>query len=122
MDGDEHHVLVLIDELYHLLRSVSIRNPYQSGKAPDAVVGMHHIIAGSELVQLFQRQRYFPRTSLVALQVVFMKTVEKLMIGKHTHPQRIIREPFMKGSLNGSKGNMLFARSEEHTSELRHAN
>ena len=84
VDGDKHHIFVLIDNLHHLLRGVTVGDTYQSGKTPHTVVGMHHIVAGGELVQLLQAQGHLAAARLVALQVILVKAVEQLMIGKDT--------------------------------------
>ena len=60
MDGDEHHVIVLIREFDHLLhRTVGTRHAHQSGKASHAVVNVYDIVARLKLHQFFQRQRHF---------------------------------------------------------------
>ncbi len=103
VDGDKHHIFILIDNLHHLLRRVAVRNTHQSGKTPHTVVGMHHIVAGSKLIQLFQTQSHLAAACLVTLQVVLVKTVEQLMVGKGTNTQSVVGKPFVQCPFYGSK-------------------
>ena len=60
MDGDKHHIIVLIREFDHLLhRTVGTCHAHQSGKASHSVVDVYNIIARFKLHQFFQRQRHF---------------------------------------------------------------
>ena len=51
VNRDEHNIVMVIDDFYHLLHLIAIRYAHQSAKASDAVVQMHHIIANLELLQ-----------------------------------------------------------------------
>ena len=84
MNGDEHHIVVLIHQLHHLLRGISVGDAHQAREASDAMVGMHYVVAGRKLVQLFQRESHFATPRLVALQVILVKAIEQLVVGKDT--------------------------------------
>ncbi len=107
VDGDKHNIFVLIDNLHHLLRGVTVGDTYQSGKTPHTVVGMHHIVAGGELVQLLQAQSHLATAGFIAFQVVFMETVEKLVVGKDTETQRIVGKTLVQGTFNGCEGDII---------------
>ena len=104
VDGDKHHIFVLIDNLHHLLRGVTVGDTYQSGKTPHTVVGMHHIVAGGELVQLLQAQGHLAAACLVALQVILVKAVEQLMVGKDADTQSVVGKAFVQRPFHGGKG------------------
>ena len=107
MNGNEYDILILKDKLQHFLRSISIRNAYQTGKPTDTMICMNHIVTRSKLIQLFERQSYFARTSLITFQVILMKTVEQLMIRKNTKMQRMIHKTFMYRTFYRSKLNLI---------------
>ena len=102
--GDEDHVVVLIDELHHLLCGVAIRDAHQAGKAAHAMVGMHHVVAGSELVQLLQRESHLAATCLVALEVVLVEAVEKLVVGEDAQAQCVVGKALVQGLLHRGEG------------------
>lgn len=64
VDGDKHHIFVLIDNLHHLLRGVTVGDTYQSGKTPHTVVGMHHIVAGVNWFSSFRLKATLPLRAL----------------------------------------------------------
>ena len=53
MNGDEHYIFILKHQFQNLLRSIAIRYTHQTGKTPDTMIGMYHIIPRSKLVQFF---------------------------------------------------------------------
>ena len=65
---------------------------------------MHHIVAGSELIQLFQAQSYLAATCLVALQIILVKAVEQLMVGKDTNTQSVVGKTFVQCPFYGGEG------------------
>ena len=69
------------------------------------MIGMYHIITGGELIQLFQRKGDLSRTGFITLQIIFMETVEQLVIGKQTKFQGIVCKPFMQSPLHSRKLN-----------------
>ena len=107
MNGYKHHILILVYQFDDFLRSVSVRNTYQSCKASDTVVDMYHIIARFKHIQFLERQCHFSTTCLITAKVVFMKTVEYLMVREHTDPQRMVHKPFMQRTVYRFKGNVI---------------
>ena len=107
MNGYKHHILILVYQFDDFLRSVSVRNTYQSCKASDTVVDMYHIIARFKHIQFLERQCHFSTTCLITAKVVFMKTVEYLMVREHTDPQRMVHKPFMQRTFYRFKGNVI---------------
>ena len=55
VNGDEHHIVVLIDNLDDFLHGVAIGNAHQTAELSDPVVYVDHVIADVELLKLFQR-------------------------------------------------------------------
>ena len=101
MDGDVHLVVVLIDDAYHLLIRISSGDAHQSAKSPYTKIDMHDEIAGLHLLQLFHRQGEFSCPRPVALETVFMKTVEYLMVGEEADAQVVVDESFVQRELSG---------------------
>ena len=56
MNGNEHDILILKDKFQHFLRSISIRNAYQTGETADTMIRVNHIITRSKLIQFFEGQ------------------------------------------------------------------
>ena len=50
MNGNEHDILILKDKFQHFLRSISIRNAYQTGETTDTMIRVNHIITRSKLI------------------------------------------------------------------------
>ena len=64
---------------------------------------MNHKVANLKLLYLLESQRHFTATGLVALKIVFMETVEYLVIGKETYFQIIIDKTLMQSFFNRGK-------------------
>ena len=92
MDGHEHHIVVLIDELDDLLRGVAIGQTYQARKLADAVVDMYHIVTRLELAELLQGKSYLSASCPVTPEAIFMEAVEDLMVGEEATPQGMVGE------------------------------
>ena len=107
MNRDKNHIVILVNQTHHFLRSISIGNTYQSSETSHTMVCMHYVISGSKLIQFLQAQGYLTATGLVAFQIVFMETVEQLVIGKDTETQSIIRKTFMQSALYGCKRDVI---------------
>ena len=107
VNGDKDNVFILIDQFHHFLRRVAIRNTHQSGETSHTVVGMYHIIARRELIELFQTQGDLSAASFIALQVVLVETVEQLMVGKDAETQSVIGKSLVQGTLYGGKGDVV---------------
>ena len=107
VDGDEHDVVVLVHQLHHLLGGVAVGDAHQACEAAHAVVGMYHVVAGRELVQLLQRQGNLTATGFVALEVVLMEAVEELVVREDTEAERIVGEAFVQGLLHRGKDDVV---------------
>ena len=123
MNGHKHHILILVYQFDDFLRSVSVRNTHQSCKPSDTVVDMYHIIARFKHIQFLERQCHISTTCLVTAKVVFMETVEYLMVREHTNPQRMVHKPFMQRTVYRFKGNVIasFLKNIFQTFRLLHA-
>ena len=97
MDAHEHNVVVLEKELYHLLRVAVDISLHQTSEFGYAVVDMHDIVAGLDLLELLEAEGEFAATRPVALEVVFMETVEDLMVGEKADALPVVDESLMDG-------------------------
>ena len=94
MDGNIYFIVVLIDDTYHLLvlhLPVSIGfslhgNAHQASEFTYTKVDMHNEIARLHFLQLFHSECTFARTGAITLQVILVKAVKDLVIGKETYP------------------------------------
>ena len=109
----EDDVIVGIDELDHLLCAAVDIGAQQSGKPAHAVVDVHYVVARLDGTQLFERKREFARAGTVALECVFVETVKYLMVGKHTHLQPFVAEPFVEGRRHRGKRDVVAAVGED---------
>src|SRR5574344_2166892 len=107
MYRDKDHIIILINQFKHLLRSVAIRNTNQAFDTADTMIGMDYIITGLKLLQFFHSKSHLTRPCLIATKIVFMETVEYLMIGEDTHLQRMIDETGMQSLLDRSESNVV---------------
>ncbi len=64
--GYKDDVLVLVDQLYHLLRMAVDIGAQQSGKASHSVIYVYDIVAGLYRAQFLERQRNTTATSTLA--------------------------------------------------------
>ena len=63
------------------------------------MVNMYHIVSRFKLIQLLKRKCNFSAACLVASEIVFMETVEYLMVGEYTQTHCMIYETFMKSAI-----------------------
>ena len=103
----EHHIVILINQLDNLLSGISVGDTNQACKLTYSVVDMHHVIARFKLIQLFERKSHLSTACFVATQIVFMKTVEYLMIGKNAVLQRMIYETLVQSTVYRSEFNLI---------------
>ena len=92
---------MLIGDLDHLLIGrlalrIGDRHTHQTTKLTYAVINMHHKVANLKLLNLLQRERHLTTAGLIALEVVFMETVEDLVIGKEADAEVIVGKAFVK--------------------------
>ena len=103
MNRNKYHIIVLINQLNNFLRCIPVRDTHKSGKLSDSMINMHHIITRFEHVKLFQRKCNLTTSCLITAQIIFMKTVKYLMIGKNTAMQRMIDKSFMQSTVYSCK-------------------
>ena len=112
MYGDVDGVAPLVDDLYHLLESPTLRradrHTNQPAKLANAVVYVNHVVANLKLLYLFQRQSHLASSGLVALQVVLVETVEDLMVGEATHAQVMVYEALVQRAVDAFEGKSRF--------------
>ena len=104
MNRDEHRGIVFIDQFYHLLRLAVHGGGNQSTELRDAVVGVHHIVAHLQLVNLFQGDDGFPTAGVLARECHAVETLEYLMVGVAANLQPVIHKPLMQYAFHGDKG------------------
>ena len=110
----EDDVVVLVDELYHLLHLPVHVGAKQSAEFSHSVVHVHYVVAHLYLVQLLQREGELTRACTVALETVFVEAVEYLVVGKHAHALVVIYEAFMQGVQYGRKCDVVLAVFKYH--------
>ena len=87
-------------DFYHLLETrfsgfsgkcgILNGHPHQSAELTDAMIDVHHVVAHLKLLNLLQRQRHLAAAGLVALQVVFVETVENLVVCEEAEPEVMV--------------------------------
>ena len=104
---NENNIIVFIEQFYHFLHfSVDI-GTHQSTKNSHTMINMHQIIAQLKLIQLFERHHYFSLTCFIGFELIFVKTVENLMIGVTQHRQIVIDKTFVQSIFNRLKMNII---------------
>ena len=103
MDGDKHHIIVLVYDFYLLLISVTLRHAHQSAKLAHAVIHMNHIVANLELLQLLERKRHLSIAGTLTAQVILMVTVKYLMISKEAALKDAVGKSLMQCLADGLK-------------------
>ena len=63
------------------------------------MINMNNIVSRFKLIKFLQRKRHLSATCLVAAEIVFMETVEYLMVGEYTQTHCMIYETFMKSAI-----------------------
>ena len=108
MYGDVDGIAALVDDFDHLLEGlssscVSDGHPYQPAELAHAVIDVHHVVAHLKLLNLLQRQRHLAAAGLVALQVVFVETVEDLVVGEEAEPEVVVDETLVQRLVDALK-------------------
>ena len=102
VNGDEHGVVVFegeFDDFLHLAARAG--NAHQSYEPPDAVVNVHDEVARLELHEFFERQGHLGVAGVVGAEVVFMETVEDLVVGEEGEAQGLVDKSLVQGFLHG---------------------
>ena len=109
VDRDVDAVALLVEDLYHLLMrllacSVGDRHADKTAELTYAMIDMHHEIANLKLLDLFESKGHLSTAGLVALEVVFVETVENLVVGEDTDFEVVVGEAVVEGLVYRSKG------------------
>ena len=103
VDAHEHYVVVLVDELDHLLRAPVDVGLDQAAEAPDTMVDMHYVVARLYGVELAQAHGELAASRHVAAKVVFMEAVEDLVVGEEAYPALVVGEALVDGVGHGGE-------------------
>ena len=95
------HVVVLVDEFYHLLGGAVDVGAHQSAELAHAVVDVHDVVAYLDGLQLFERQGELARAGAVAFEGVFVETVENLMVGEDARLGDVVDKALVEGAQDG---------------------
>ena len=109
----EYHIVVQIAYFDAFLRGAVHRGFHQAAEAPHAVVHVHHIVAHLNLVEFLERQCQFAAASAVAFEVVFVETVENLMVGEYAQLQVVVHEALVDGFQHRGESDVVAAVVED---------
>ena len=112
VDGAEDDVVAGVYELYHLLRTSGHVRAHQAAEAAHAVVYMHYVVAHLYLPQLLEGEGEFSAARPLGAQVVFVETVENLMVGEEAGAGQAVGESLVEGAQHGSEGYVVPALGE----------
>ena len=119
MYRDVDAVAMLIENLDLLLIAIALRHTNQTSELTDTMVYMNHEVANLKLLYLLERECHLTTTGLVALEVIFMETVEDLVIGKNTDAQVVVSKALVKRFINaGERYLCLFGKDIFQTLDL----
>ena len=109
VDGDKHHIIILIDNLDFFLISARLRHTHQTAELTYSVINMHHVITNLELLQFLDRKRHLTVTGTLAAQIVLVKSVKYLMVCKEAAFKQSVSIPLMQCLADGLKRDVLTA-------------
>ena len=93
-----NHVVAVVDDFYHLLHvSVMLWNSDESAEASYTVIYMYYVVAHLKFLQFFQRECNFSSSCAVTTELVFMETVENLMVCEEAYFQGAVGESCVQG-------------------------
>ena len=115
MDAHVHLIIICIDDADDLLILLGVGgrvlgvggndgHSYQSGKLSYAQIHVHDIVAGLHLLQFLHRERHLAVAGSIRTEVVFMITVEYLVVGKEAEFQRVVGKTLVERMVNGGEG------------------
>ena len=104
VDGDEDAVVVLVDELDHLLCRAVDLGTQEAAELSDSVVDMDDIVPCLYGGKFLEREGQFSGAGAVALEGIFVETVENLVIGEKAPFRTVVNESFMESSRGRSEG------------------
>ena len=114
----EYEVVVLVDELYHLLRVAVDTGAEQSAELADAVVDMHDIVARLDGSELLKRHGELAGAGAVAAQTVFVETVENLMVSEYAPLCGMVDKAFVECGVDRTERNIVTTVGEYGTQTL----
>ena len=104
MNRDKHIRPVSIIEFDHLLRFAVHRRGHQSTESRYTMVGVNHIIAYLQLIDLAKSNNRLSSTSILARQGHAMIPLEDLMVGIAADLQTVIHKSLMQSCIDADKG------------------
>ena len=107
VNGHKHDIIILINQFDNLLCGIAIGQTYQSGKLPDAMVDVHHIVTRFELAEFFQRKGHLTASRPLTPKIIFMESVKYLMISEETSFQSMVSESLVQSLVHISKGDIV---------------
>ena len=104
VDRHENGVVVLILDLNDFLhRAVAAGNAHETDKLPHPVIDVNHVVAGFKLADFLEGERHFCVPGVVGTQIVFVETVEDLVIGVERGTDRRVAEAFVQSEVDGGE-------------------
>ena len=97
MDGDIHLVVVLIGDADNLLVACFCCDAHKSDKSSDAEIDMHDVVACFHFQQFFHCERHLACSRCIAAEVIFMESVEDLVVGEEAYFGVVVYESLMQG-------------------------
>ena len=99
MNGHIYDVVILIENLDHLLHLPIGRHSYQSTKLTHTMIDMYHVVTHLKLLNLLQRECHLTSAGFIALEAILVITIEQLVIGEVT----LFGFMVDKASMNGNR-------------------
>ena len=118
MDGHQHQVIVLVNDLDLLLISAALRHTDQTAELAYSMVDMHHVVTDLELLQLLKGKRNLSVTGAVTLETVFVEPVKYLMVSKETALEQAVGITLMQCLVHNVERNFLTALGKDRLQTL----
>ncbi len=97
VDVDEDDVVVLVEELDHLLRLSGHVGADEPAEAAYAVVGVYHEVSRLELLELAEAHGELSAAGPFGAEVVAVEAVEDLVVREETGPGGVVHESGVQG-------------------------
>ena len=97
VNRDINATATIVENLDHLLVAIPLGHAHQAAELADTMIDMHHEIANLKLLDFLQREGHLATSGFVTLEVVFMETVENLVVGKDADAEVVVGKAFVKG-------------------------
>ena len=120
MDRHVNGIVILIGQFDHFLH-LTVRGWHadQSCEAPHAVVHMNDVVTRFKLHKLLQRESHLCIAGMIGLEIVFMESIEYLMVCQATDVQILIGKSLVKCTFHGLKAHPAMHLSEDIGQALR---